>query len=227
MKDVDLALERLSKMSESAPAAPETPLGGVAAPSEGGDSGQAIQTPQNPNTGQIERIKEGGFPRRHIAALDGMKGPSLEKAQELEDLVKGKDCLIVLCGDRGPGKTQMATYWAQFFKYSAYFKAHDLVRSIRGEFSQDDKTRKASERAYAKATKRDYLVIDEFAELAGSDYERRTITNIIDHRYDNLKATVIVTNAPKAKLQDEVGSSIISRCSQIGGVIDCNWASYR
>lgn len=78
-----------------------------------------------------------------------------------------------------------------------------------------------------KAHKCSYLVIDEFSELAGSDYERRTLTNLIDHRYDDMKTTVIITNAKPDKLAQQVGRSVYSRASEVGGIVYCDWPSYR
>jgi DNA replication protein DnaC len=170
---------------------------------------------------------ETGFPKRHVKSLEKMHGPALHRAQELRETVESRDCLLVLCGKRGPGKTQIATFWAQSFKFPAYFKAHDLIHAIRGEFSQDLKDRKDAKSAIKRAKLRDYLVIDEFSELAGSDYEKRSIVNIIDHRYDQMKATVIVTNTEEKDLAKSLGASIVSRCRESGGVIVCDWPSYR
>ena len=176
---------------------------------------------------ELSRLESRGFPARHVRKLDFMHGPGLERAKELSERVRSGDCLLVLCGDRGPGKTQIATYWALGSHTPRYYKAHDLIRTIRGEFSDNRRTRDESEEILVGARSCSYLVIDEFSELAGSDYEKRTLTNIIDHRYDGLKTTIIITNAPEAEVSDEVGRSIYSRCSEVGGIVNCDWESYR
>ena len=207
------------RLEEIAYGLTEDGSGDAAASTEGGDSVEPIQTPEN--------LREEGFPRRHVEKIREMHGPSLEKAEELQGKVESRDCLMVLCGRRGPGKTQMATFWAQFFKFPAYYKTHDLIRAIRGEFAPDEADRELSKDTLKRARLRDYLVLDEFHELAGSDYERRTIVNIIDHRYDQMKATILITNAEEKDLAKELGASIVSRCRESGGVVSCNWESYR
>lgn len=187
------------------------------------------ESPETIEFRRFERMKESllerGFPARHVAKLGCLHGPGLIKANEISPMLKGTT--TVLCGDRGPGKTQMACHWALNYDRPRYFKAHDLIRAIRGEFSDDDERRKRSVVAMKDALFVDFLVIDEFAELAGSDYDRRTLTNIIDHRYDDMKTTVLITNAKPEKLADEMGRSIFSRCSEAGGVVHCDWKSYR
>jgi DNA replication protein DnaC len=134
---------------------------------------------------------------------------------------------MILCGDRGPGKTQIATYWGLLFQFPRYYKAHGLISTIRGQFSDDPDIRAEASKTLNSAKVCQYLVIDEFSELAGSDYEKRELTHLIDCRYDALKTTVIVTNQPKDKIGQEVGRSIVSRASEVGGVVHCDWPSYR
>lgn len=174
-----------------------------------------------------EHLSERGFPQRHINALGGMNGPGLAKAQELEQRATGRDCMLILCGDRGPGKTQIATYWASKIKNTRYFRAHDLMRAIRGEFSDDKHDAAAAKETMANAKACAFLVLDEYSELAGSEYDKRTLTNLLDHRYGEQRSTVIITNTPIEQAPAEVGRSAWSRFEETGGIVHCNWASYR
>lgn len=180
------------------------------------------------NAQNRKRLADNGFPARHIDTLDAMTGPGLEKAKALLPKIDAGDCLLVLCGDRGPGKTQMATFWAERTPVrSRYFKAHDLMEAIRKAFRDDDKDRHEADKTLKAARKVPFLVLDEFSELAGSDFERRTLTNILDHRYDSLLRTVIITNHHEAEASAAVGRSIWSRAQETGGTVNCNWPSYR
>ena len=168
-----------------------------------------------------------GFPKRHVSKLCDMKGKGMEKAAEFESKATGSDCMLLLCGDRGPGKTQMATYWASKVKNSRYFRAHDLMRAIRGEFSDVKQDAIESKQTMENAKSCAFLVLDEYSELAGSEYDKRTLTNLLDHRYGDQKSTIIITNTPIKQAPEEVGRSAWSRFEETGGIIHCDWASYR
>ncbi len=174
-----------------------------------------------------KRLLKAGFPRRHVITIDAMHGAGLDKALELEPRVTAGDCMLILCGDRGPGKTQIATYWASQVKHPRYYRAHDLMTAARGAFSDHKAEVEESKQTLRDARRCGFLVIDEFSELAGTDYEKRTLTNLLDHRYGDMKTTVIITNAPKEHAPAEVGRSVWSRFEETGGIVLCNWPSYR
>lgn len=176
-------------------------------------------------------LKKWGFPRRHIDALESMSGPGMDKANALSGKVKGGNSLLILCGDRGPGKTQIATFWGfqagRAEKSARYFKTHDLLCLIREQFD-DDRQRKAEARETLDKVKSvKLLILDEWSELAGTEWEKRTLTNIIDHRYDNMLSTVIITNHKPTEAAEAVGRSIWSRSEETGGIVVCDWPSYR
>ena len=155
-----------------------------------------------------------------------MTGTGFQKAKELESqAINGS--MLVLCGDRGRGKTQMATLWATNFFNSRYFRAHDLIESIRGKFSDIKENVIEATENLNNAKRCAYLVIDEFSELAGSEFEKRTLTNLIDHRYSEMLSTIIITNSKPEDAASELGRSAWSRLQETGGVILCDWDSYR
>ena len=178
-------------------------------------------------------LKKWGFPARHISNLTKMHGPGLDKANQLEEIVISGDCLLILCGDRGPGKTQIATRWADIAatkhdKASRYHKVHDLLSIIKSQFGDSDRKKKEeAAELLERAKKVSILVLDEWSELAGTDWEQRTLTNLIDHRYDNLLTTIIITNHKPSEAAASVGRSIWSRAEETGGVVVCDWESYR
>lgn len=163
--------------------------------------------------------------------MDDLHGPGLDKARELSPTVLGGDCLLILCGDRGPGKTQMATYWgremAENNKKALYFKANKFLNQYRLEFDSDPRMKTMARETQRDAKHAALLILDEWSELAGSDWEMRQMTELIDERYDAMLATVIITNNQPAKAAEAVGRSIWSRAEQTGGVVVCDWPSYR
>jgi DNA replication protein DnaC len=186
-------------------------------------------------------LRKLGFGPLHIKGLDVMHGEGLEKSHKLAPLVTG-NFVLILCGDRGRGKTQIATFLASQIEVDRssigwehkpharaprYFCAHDLMQAIRGEFSDIKEQCVKSIQTLAQASGCSLLVIDEFSELTGSDYNKRTLTNLIDRRYREMLPTIIISNTDPKNIAGEVGRSVYDRASESGGVVECNWTSYR
>jgi DNA replication protein DnaC len=178
------------------------------------------------------QLGERGYPLRHREHLGMMHGPSLQKANALLSRVKGGDALLLLVGDRGPGKTQMATFWAAKRRENGqscgwYRKTTDLIAEIRQTWSDGGKSHGTESDVLAKYRRTPFLVLDEFHERGDSDWESRTLVNIIDHRYDAMLATVLIANMNPAEVRFKINPSIVSRAEETGGLIVCDWESYR
>jgi len=188
-----------------------------------------------PSSDEIAKsLRKWGFPTRHIQNLDKMTGEGLSCARDKSGKILAGDAIIVLCGARGPGKTQIATFWAaELLKLekkargSRYYKAHDLLCLIRQQFDDDRNLKGSAREVLTRSKKISLLVIDEWSELSGTEWEMRTMTNIIDHRYDNLLPTVIITNHAPREAIEAIGKSIWSRAEETGGIVVCDWKSYR
>lgn len=177
-------------------------------------------------------LEKGGYPKRHRVNLQRMHGPSLEKAKELSAKVVGGNCLLLIVGGRGPGKTQMATYWAaerakQGKSRGRYVKCADLIGEIKAVWQDGGKKAGTEEDVLRKYRETPYLVIDELHERGASDWEARVLVNIIDHRYDDMLATVLIGNFDVEKIDVEINRSIVSRAQETGGLIVADWPSYR
>ncbi len=61
-------------------------------------------------------LKKSGFPQRHRENLEIMTGPGLEKAKELWPRINAGDALVLLFGDRGPGRPK----WPRGGPHSAF-----------------------------------------------------------------------------------------------------------
>lgn len=180
-----------------------------------------------------ETLKEKGYPKRHRLRLrEGLVGPGAEKAAELLPRVLAGDCLILLVGARGPGKTQMATWWASERikageKPGFYRKTADLITEIKTTWADGGKSVDTENDVLKKYRGAAYLVLDEFHEKGSSDWESRTLINILDHRYDSMLATVIIANMDEAQVREQINPSIVSRAEETGGLVVCDWPSYR
>ena len=190
--------------------------------------------PAGPSPGEInEKLAARGFPARHRRRLtEDLHGPGIEKAAELLPKILAGDCLLLLLGDRGPGKTQMATWWAaerlRAGKLAGWYrKTADLISEIKVTWNAGGKSIGTEDDVLKKYRTAAFLVLDEFHERGSSDWEARMLTNIIDHRYDNMLATVIIANMSEKEVRAQISQSIVSRAEETGGMVVCDWPSYR
>lgn len=73
-----------------------------------------------------------------------------------------------------------------------------------------------------------FLVIDEVGRSKlDSDFTVRILTELIDARYGDLTSTLLVSNQTPEGFEQSVGDSIVSRLNEAGGILKCNWPSFR
>lgn len=185
-----------------------------------------------PETAEI--LKQGGYPARHIKTVfSGISGESAKKADELWPKLATGDCMILLVGTRGAGKTLMATEWArrrvddQSQGAGIYAKCADIIAEIKATWHDGGKSIGTEQDVLRKYRRAKYLVIDEFHERGASDWEARTLINILDHRYDSMLATVLIANLSEAEANRNLNPSLIDRANETGGMVVCDWPSYR
>lgn len=171
-----------------------------------------------------------GVPIRHsekAKALANSQGPWTDLLHELEARL-GEGFVMVLCGIRGTGKTQIATALIRSAckqEVSAlYVKAIDVFMAIRKAFKKDEET---EEEVVSRFCKPGLLVIDAMEVRGDTPFEDRLLNHIIDKRYDQMRDTLMITNETRAGFGDAVGPSIISRIHESGKVYETTWASFR
>jgi len=180
-----------------------------------------------------EILKQWGYPTRHIKTISsGIFGESAKKAEELWPKVESGDCMILLVGTRGAGKTLMACEWAKRRIESGkgagrYAKCADIIAEIKSTWHDGGKSIGTEQDVLRKYRRAKYLVIDEFHERGASDWEARTLINILDHRYDAMLATILIANLSEVEANKTLNPSLIDRANETGGLVVCDWPSYR
>jgi DNA replication protein DnaC len=170
-------------------------------------------------------IEASGIPLRHVLTMDGIdSGSDAMSAQLLAKAVDGG--IIALLGKRGTGKTQLAVSVLLDFietrKRVTYCKAADLFREIRSQMQNGGEAALVNKLASVAL-----LVIDEAHERAESDFENRTLVNIVDRRYDAIKPLIFIANQTRQEFATNMGDSIVSRMHEVGDVIEMNGPSFR
>ena len=193
-------------------------------------------------------VQEAKFSNRHMAFNGPFKDEEWnEKAATVEDKL-GSGALLALVGSRGTGKTQMAhravvlhSEWIikstsdddvicfpvkVMSLYSAtYTRAMNIFIALRGSYNKDSGT--SEEQIIRDHCRPKLLIIDEMHERGESTWEDRILTHIIDTRYGDMKDTILISNQTVGEFAQQVGPSIISRLTETGGIIVCDWDSFR
>lgn len=178
------------------------------------------------------------WPRLHAEKLESLHGPALRMAEKLAPKLFGNR-LLVLAGDRGRGKTQIATFIAYHrltkgHDSGIYTRAYDMTR-MAGGFDADSRK---SLRAFQRVP---FLSIDEAHR--SEPKQIHVLESVLDERYANKRPTVVIGNwMTEAGIRDGeeisgqrlygLGPTLMDRINehknnQTGGVVWCRWESYR
>lgn len=177
-------------------------------------------------------------PPRHVQNLDVAHADDNRRWKSTRDLLVDRlddAYLIALLGTRGGGKTQLAVsvihHACQRGLVCRYVKRLDLSRMVRRTYSAGPPQRGApaetEDTVVDKLVALDLLVIDECHQVTDSDFDRTLLVNILDRRYDEMRATVLISNDDKAAFAASVGDSVVSRIHESGECIECVWPTYR
>jgi DNA replication protein DnaC len=114
-------------------------------------------------------------------------------------------------------------------KSARYIKALDLFREIRRAFVPVERGRSAESEADLVEQLAGYslLVIDECHQRGETAWEQNTLVNLLDRRYDAMRATILVSNQTREEFSAAMGDSIVSRIHETGDAIVCEWGSFR
>jgi DNA replication protein DnaC len=151
-----------------------------------------------------------------------------KKESELVKML-GTGFLVALVGGRGPGKTQMGIELMKKatsdLRPSYYQTLTGLFLEIKATFKND--SRETEEDLMDRMVKPSLLVIDEVGRKSDGDWENRMFFELVDRRYRAMKDTLLIANHTKDQFLETIGESLASRMQETGGIIECNWESYR
>ncbi len=181
-----------------------------------------------------------GFPIRHTEAIAGgafrLDADRRAAWSTMIATVKQR-AITLLWGDRGVGKTHLATVlgarWHQLgyagrYGTGRYWTVADLMDDQREWFGKKTGEFGALAEPFEVARDCGLAVLDELNEIkAGSAFDVDSLARIIDARYRGARPTVLITNMRPDKIASVVGGSVVDRIKENGAVIECNWDSVR
>jgi DNA replication protein DnaC len=172
------------------------------------------------------------FPVRHRAHYTANPEQTWPKQDKIVDIgrrmIAGASCALV--GDRGTGKTQIAYWLARrlrehgYCKQWYYFTAADLFGLMKSWFDLGCHEKSHNDRQIFTVP---LLVIDEMQERIESEFEDKMLTHVVDKRYGAMLPTLLIANIKPSELQAKLGTSVVSRISEGGANLLCDWASFR
>jgi hypothetical protein len=169
------------------------------------------------------------WPARAILDLKWFGGVPMEKALALQPTLE-QGGMVALIGDRGRGKTVMATWLAHERRKlrqdpGIYARAHDFFSAIRGTWGKKDGLQEDEILEHFRETP--FLVLDEIQERGSSDWEDRTLVHVLDYRHASFLPTLILGNLSAQELAVNLGASVLDRIKQTGYVVTCDWEGLR
>ena len=138
---------------------------------------------------------------------------------------------LLLLGGPGTGKTHLAcAILAGVIRAGhtgLFMSVPAALRTVRDTYA----TRAAcsESEALAMLTDPDLLVLDEVGLTIGSDDKRRAMLfDVLDTRYANLRATILIGNLTDEEMERYLGERIMDRlCEGDSAVVSFTWPSYR
>lgn len=185
------------------------------------------------------RLKACGFLARFWPNMTGqLSADQLRVMRICETKCQGVGAIIVLAGNRGAGKTTICAEIAKkkagdeslppWERQPPYRKLVDLIafyKPLYADFgSVATDTLMASRNALSKNK---LLFIDEIHGCDDQKMKDRFLTDFLDQRYARNVDTILITNQRADEFNRATNDSILSRIKQHGGVIPCDWESFR
>ena len=189
---------------------------------------------------RIQALRKGGYPERAMAAAIHAAGPGATKAQDLTNHAMG-DSLLILLGKTGRGKTVMSVLLAmerqaRGLKPGTYLTAFSLFAELRSTmggnrkrvslFGDGEKVL-TSDILITSWTKTPFLVVDEVQTRSGTAWEDGLLDEVVNARYAAFLPTVLIANFTPEEAQSNLGPRIMDRARECGGIVNCDWNSYR
>ncbi len=137
--------------------------------------------------------------------------------------------IFAVVGNRGVGKTQLGSSLIghcafNLDKTAMYRKAFAIFLRIREASSMKGDSERAAVKEFVNPF---FLVIDAYEVRGETPFEDRTLDHIIDLRYDAIHPTLIISNDTPESFSKSIGSSIMDRIRETGGIIEMSWSSFR
>lgn len=192
---------------------------------------QRAEEEQNRKRQEISEFRiKWNAPRRHKECKPRMEGEWHDQLLKLKAMLEPSTGRILsLVGGRGNGKTQMAVELMKArtssLKSALFVSAVEFFIRIKSTYGKESDTNEMEVlREYQKPS---LLVVDEIGKRGGSDWENIMLFELLNRRYNDMTDTILIDNRTRQEFTETIGPSLASRMNEGGGIIECNWPSFR
>lgn len=169
-----------------------------------------------------------GAPARHAERIVAFSKGWSDAQRSLLNIL-GTGLFVGLVGGRGTGKTQLAVELmretTERQKSALFCSAMQFFIEVKATYGEGSKTREGA--VIQKYQFTSLLVIDEMGKRGNSDWENNLLFELINRRYNDRMDTILIDNRTKAEFIETIGPSLASRMNECGGIVECNWESFR
>lgn len=158
------------------------------------------------------------------------KAFAIEYGKGIKDAMKnGKGAIFI--GKPGTGKTHLACAIGlhAMREHNASVLFVTVMRAMR---SIKDTWAKGSEISESEAIENlvhpNLLILDEVGVQFGSEFERNTLFDVLNERYEKRRPTIFLSNLTDTEIIGFLGERVIDRLREDGGqIVPFTWDSYR
>ncbi len=187
------------------------------------------------------KIGQSGIPARFkertlqnfVAVTDAQRRAlafAKQYADEFDHVMTTGRCALFI-GKPGTGKTHLAAgIGLQVMRdqnrtvlFTTVMRAIRRVKDSWTKGSTDSESK-----AIEALTFPDLLILDEIGVQAGSEFEKLTLFDVLNERYEKRKPTILISNLSASDVKNYLGDRVIDRLREDGGKsIAFDWESYR
>lgn len=155
--------------------------------------------------------------------------------------------IVALVGNRGLGKTTIAAelmreriearleyfkgderHGPQPFEPGRYAKLSELGSMFKPLYADfGSKNPESLIERFDAWCRLPLLCLDEIHEAEDLKAQMRLLTDLVDRRYAKRFDTILISNHSASQFKSEINPSILSRISEHGAIIQCEWPSWR
>ena len=188
-----------------------------------------------------ERLGHSGIPLRfHDRTLSGYEAKSADQQAALDfakeyalgfEQVQKTGRGAIFVGRSGTGKTHLAVgiglyAMRKFHARVLFMTVQRAIRAVKDTWAKG--AQQSESEAIDALVEPDLLILDEVGVQFGSEFERNTLFDVLNERYELRKPTIFLSNLASDELADFLGERVMDRLREDGGrVIPFGWDSYR
>lgn len=178
-----------------------------------------------------------GIPRRFESKrIDdyAAQSPGQQRIRDLAERYVAKfpeqpGASLIFCGKPGTGKTHIAcgigNALIEAGQRVVFATVLSAIRSIKETYRQGSECSEAD--AIAALVAPAVLIMDEVGAQTGSEHEKMLMFEIINERYQECRATILISNLTRDELDAYLGDRMMDRFREGGAVVAFDWASHR